>query len=34
MMEYANGGDLAAYLKNMGRMSLKDARRYFAETVG
>eukprot|EP00045_Choanoeca_perplexa_P016796 m.231215 g.231215 ORF g.231215 m.231215 type:complete len:1657 (-) comp17362_c0_seq1:123-5093(-) len=33
VMEYASGGDLAAYLKNMGPMPLKDARRYFAETV-
>ena len=33
VMEYAPGGDLATYLKNMGSMSEREARRYFAETV-
>eukprot|EP00730_Choanoeca_flexa_P004578 TRINITY_DN11738_c0_g1_i1.p1 TRINITY_DN11738_c0_g1~~TRINITY_DN11738_c0_g1_i1.p1 ORF type:complete len:1660 (+),score=374.61 TRINITY_DN11738_c0_g1_i1:224-5203(+) len=33
VMEYAPGGDLATYLKAMTYMELKEARRYFAETV-
>eukprot|EP00051_Salpingoeca_urceolata_P006859 m.90799 g.90799 ORF g.90799 m.90799 type:complete len:1481 (+) comp15019_c0_seq1:1312-5754(+) len=33
VMEFAPGGDLAAYLKNVGYMAEADARRYFAETV-
>ena len=32
-MEYAPGGDLASYLKAVERLEVKEARRYFAETV-
>lgn len=33
VMEYAPGGDLAAYLKAVGQMTEKEARQYFAEAV-
>eukprot|EP00039_Didymoeca_costata_P019283 m.336929 g.336929 ORF g.336929 m.336929 type:complete len:1372 (+) comp17999_c0_seq1:254-4369(+) len=33
VMEYAPGGDLATLLKNLGRLSERAARRYFAEAV-
>eukprot|EP00035_Acanthoeca_spectabilis_P023708 m.450529 g.450529 ORF g.450529 m.450529 type:complete len:1575 (-) comp20015_c0_seq1:43-4767(-) len=33
VMEYAGGGDLANYLKNMGQLLEREARRYIAESV-
>eukprot|EP00048_Salpingoeca_helianthica_P007668 m.113546 g.113546 ORF g.113546 m.113546 type:complete len:1270 (+) comp14393_c0_seq3:67-3876(+) len=33
VMEFVSGGDLAALLKNLGRFSEKEMRRYVAETV-
>eukprot|EP00041_Stephanoeca_diplocostata_P036013 m.1295439 g.1295439 ORF g.1295439 m.1295439 type:complete len:2032 (+) comp24790_c0_seq1:370-6465(+) len=33
VMEHAAGGDLAALLKNLGQLTERESRRYFAETV-